>query len=338
MKKTILFLIASSVCIYAEESFVIPQLCENITRRTYLLSRLEKMMSLLQTTHLHAEQINFNAAHYAHPMIQSTISAIHDEGGLHPLFELWDHLKEYKSINDCQLIREFTRLALSIPVNLHCNHQIKRAAKPDIKLSLSGMTFTEAVTLRNYYVQRLKRPISFLKNVKCNRSDIFEQPKPGCNCSFISNYHFSHPEIKRVVTHMEQHNSLDPLIKLAHEFEKLKLIQDGAFQKQFMVLIFTTYRNLLINNAVVHHIIIKKNTLELMAHLYDELEQLPLEELLDAIDLLAEELPPLLEKYEFNSSMEWKIWLKKYWWVPVGISGLVTYRIARVFYPHDGTH
>jgi hypothetical protein len=32
--------------------------------------------------------------------------------------------------------------------------------------------------------------------------------------------------------------------------------------------------------------------------------------------MLMTELPPLLEKYEFNSKMTWQNWLKKYWWVP----------------------
>ena len=32
--------------------------------------------------------------------------------------------------------------------------------------------------------------------------------------------------------------------------------------------------------------------------------------------MLVTELPPFLEKYEFNSKMSWKAWAKKYWWVP----------------------
>lgn len=337
MKRVCIIITLSIITLCAERSLVIPELCESITRRTYLLSRLERMILMLRVTKS-SKKFSLNSALFSHPTIITTIKQIDDNNSLQPLFDLWDYLKEYRSIDDCQLIHEFTKLTLSIPVTMHYGPHIKKMAHPDIKLSLNGITFTEAVTLRHYYAQRLKRPLSFLKQVKCKKTDYFEQAANGCNCLLITNYQFSHPEIKRVVSHMEQHNSLDPLLKLGNEFEKMKLIQDEQFQKQFMGLIFTTYRNLLINNASTHHLPIKKNTLELMAHLYDELEQLPLEQLLDAIDLLAEELPPLLEKYEFNSSMEWKTWLKKYWWVPLGISGLISYRIARVFYPHEGAH
>jgi hypothetical protein len=46
------------------------------------------------------------------------------------------------------------------------------------------------------------------------------------------------------------------------------------------------------------------------------ISQLPIAEVLNAIDMLVNELPPFIEKYELNSQITWKNWLKKYWWVP----------------------
>lgn len=46
------------------------------------------------------------------------------------------------------------------------------------------------------------------------------------------------------------------------------------------------------------------------------IDQLPISEILNTIDMLVNELPAFLEKYEFNSAMTWKIWLKRYWWIP----------------------
>ena len=75
---------------------------------------------------------------------------------------------------------------------------------------------------------------------------------------------------------------------------------------------------------------VKKSTLELITHLYENLESLPLEKILDAIDLLAEELPQLLEHYNEFSELHWKERLKKYWWVPpafiVIIKFIITFR------------
>jgi len=59
---------------------------------------------------------------------------------------------------------------------------------------------------------------------------------------------------------------------------------------------------------------------------------MPLEEVLDILDLLVEELPEFLEKYELNSDITWRSWVKKYWiLVPVaatafGIKIYLTYK------------
>jgi len=60
----------------------------------------------------------------------------------------------------------------------------------------------------------------------------------------------------------------------------------------------------------------KTVTLNDLLTLSEKINQLPVAEVLNAIDMLITELPPFLEKYEFNAKMTWKVWLKKYWWVP----------------------
>jgi len=46
------------------------------------------------------------------------------------------------------------------------------------------------------------------------------------------------------------------------------------------------------------------------------IDRLPIAEILNTIDMLVNELPAFLEKYEFNSSISWKKWLTRYWWIP----------------------
>ena len=226
-------------------------------------------------------------------------------------------------------MRDFTKLVLLVRHKLHHPEKEFQTKQHDINFSLSGITYTEAVTLRLYHAYRLKKSFSFLRQVKCNnKADFFEANEKECCCIFISNYNFKHPDIALCIKRMETHNNLVPLMSLADEFTKLKLLQNTTFQKEFMILIFTTYRNLIVNNALKYHSPLKKSTLETIAFLYENLENLPLEQILDAIDMLAEELPPLLEKYEFNSDMKWKEWLKKYWWVPPIFLAVFGLRIA----------
>src|SRR5690606_2731541 len=60
----------------------------------------------------------------------------------------------------------------------------------------------------------------------------------------------------------------------------------------------------------------KASTLDAIISIGQKIDRLPLSEILHTIDMLTDELPASLEKYEFNSTMSWKIWLKKYWWIP----------------------
>ena len=46
------------------------------------------------------------------------------------------------------------------------------------------------------------------------------------------------------------------------------------------------------------------------------ISQLPIAEVINARTPGRRELPPFIEKYELNSQITWKNWLKKYWWVP----------------------
>lgn len=335
MKRLIIVLAAYAMITVCDVSMtvVVPAMCENITRRTYLLSRLERIMNALKKFNATYAHISISETLFKHPELITIASLINSNNNLDSMFVLWEKLKEYKNIDDFLLMQEFTKLILVLPSHIQPNRALLEQTRADIHLSLEGTSYIEAVTLRRYYAERLKRAIAFLNYVPCGQKDFFEEQKPGCDCSFITNYEFRHGEIKKIIENMQQENTLMPLIKLAHEFNSLKLINDSDFQKQFMVLIFTTYRNLVINNAAKYNYTIKKNTLATILTLYDNIERIPLEQILDAIDVLAEELPIILEKYEFNSKISWKKWLEKYWWMTTLALSSVGYKIMRIFYP-----
>ncbi|MFT6765491.1 MAG: hypothetical protein ACJAZS_000369 [Alteromonas naphthalenivorans] len=66
-----------------------------------------------------------------------------------------------------------------------------------------------------------------------------------------------------------------------------------------------------------------------------------LEEILNALDLIVEELPVFLEQYELASNLSWKEWKKKYWLLaPIG-AGVLTlkfyFRFNAIFYNHQNS-
>ncbi len=323
--------------INTQDNIVISKFCELVHQRSYLISRLENPIRLLKRSYKAKQNLTIDKDSFKHPIIVQKLRAIQKQQNLTPLFDLWESLQSLQYLNDPNFAREFARLVLATQRALalsnlqnkqYCH---KELLDSDILLSLSGTTYTESNTIRYYYAHRLTKHIHMLQSIRCNKDRFFEDTSECCNCTFVSQYTFTHPEIKRCIKQMEKRNTLAPLIDLFHSFSKLKLIQDNLFLKEFLLLVLTAYRNLVINNANKKGVTIKKSTLDTVALLYENIDHLPLEQILDVIDLLADELPPLIEKYEFMSDIKWKAWLKKYWWVPPFIFGMFTLKIALIF-------
>ena len=62
---------------------------------------------------------------------------------------------------------------------------------------------------------------------------------------------------------------------------------------------------------------------DIKERLHRGLEDLPLEDVLDILDILVEEIPEFIEEYKLDSEMTWNDWLKKYWLVaPVAFAAI----------------
>jgi hypothetical protein len=60
---------------------------------------------------------------------------------------------------------------------------------------------------------------------------------------------------------------------------------------------------------------------------------MPLEDVLDLLDILVDQLPEFLEKTELTSNLEWKEWINKYWLI-APISTIVL--ALKIYLAHRG--
>ena len=156
----------------------------------------------------------------------------------------------------------------------------------------------------------------------------------GCtdqnNCITIDSARFFHQEIRNCIDAMKRTQSLKPVVSLL-EKNKRNYYHDHTFIRELFLLMFTIHKQILFEEIKTTHITVNKKTIDTLMHAGERINQLPLAEILDAIDILVNELPLFLEKYEFNSKMPWKSWLRKYWWVPPVIGGWLILRILLSF-------
>lgn len=312
----------------------ITQFCEKYHQRSYFIMRLEQIIELIKKFESKPFTFQFNRTQYTNPLILQCIDEIEKNNSIQPFFKLWKDTRRFKYLEDESFALSVTKLLFTIQ---HAIYTQKKGSEMrdgfDIELHLGCSSYTEATTFRKYHSKRLAETYAFLKNIRCTEQSLFEEKHEGCDCTFITHYAFTSSAIVDCIKKMEEEKTLRPLLQLHKEFTSYKLIQNELFVREFTTLTFIVARNIFINNIQMMPTAQQKRAKSQVTHIYENLDNLPIEEILDAIDLLNDELPEILEQYEFNSDMTWKEWLKKYWWVPPTVLLTVGMRIREIFYP-----
>ena len=162
-----------------------------------------------------------------------------------------------------------------------------------------------------------------------------------CNCSNqnqciqIDSTDFFHYKITSCIKKMRLTQSLKPIVLLLQEVKNHFYDQDVLFFRELFLLVFTIHKQIIVRGCEEKHYLLKKTTLDTIIMVSERINQLPIAEILNAIDMLITELPPLLEKYEFNSKLSWKNWLKKYWWVPPVFGGWFVLKVLLSLQRHQ---
>lgn len=168
-----------------------------------------------------------------------------------------------------------------------------------------------------YHIRCLSQSDSFLSYL--HKHKYYYQPcsyTKKKDCILIDSTIFSHHTIRDCIEKIIHTHCLEPLVDLLQEIKRSPYLHDHECIREVCLLIFTIQKHIILNEYEKQPTSIKTITLETILEISDKINQLPIAEVLNAIDLLVTEIPPFLEKYEFYSKKNWKEWLKKYWWVP----------------------
>ena len=343
------------------------QFCNYVYRRYYFVKRLHNTMLLFldvedrinknsyKTVQLDslfdfAETIAFQDVR-----IQRSVDVMQQKRSLKPLFMIWEDFTGYKSIKDQIFVEEFTKEVFIISRNMlitlaahdefvvvppiRINPSTEQLLNDidtitDIIRSLSfgaahlqetdklrevdlhTFAHIDEVMMRYYVVKRLKNACTQLGELE------YCPPVAKKNCTIV----WHHPHIISYMHIMEQAQSIQPLIELWDDVLQYKYVQDDLFMHEFAQLVLCTYADILAYYQQKHSPA-SKDAISTALQLYQLIDKLPLNEILDVIDILTHDLPPLLEKYEFDSDISWRAWLRKYWWAPPTILATIIVQV-----------
>jgi len=185
---------------------------------------------------------------------------------------------------------------------------------------------------RFYLLQRLN-PSRELLQTCCSYplpKEIFNFRRDGDDLILNDAFRFTSPAVKKCIEQMDDGKNMQPLCKLLDEFGSYVSVHNEAYSREVLLLICTVYRNILVQ-GMQQGTRPKSGVLHGVLHMYSGASSFSIEEILDLINVFAEEIPTFLGKFEFYSNLNWRAWIKRYWWVPplVVLGGAL-----RVYYIH----
>jgi len=133
----------------------------------------------------------------------------------------------------------------------------------------------------------------------------------------LSNVRHEHSIVKICIENMIKDASLKPFFKTWDFAVAMKLCKlDQAFIREFSILLFSLYENLLVMLSVHSSPERFKNSLDEIVQLYSIVANMPLKELLVTLEKCYVLFSGVLRDYGFYDSITWSQWFKSYWWVP----------------------
>lgn len=341
-------------------------LFQEINRSMHVNSQTNQANSALCKTSFDPETMfDFNNSfQFNHNKIRESIRSMEHEHNFKPLFSVWNEFITYKSIEDQLFVEEFTKEIFVISRNiliacgicardmvplkslmgLEANQlldvidtyvdqfleQKPEYSSPHIQSTPYAMRVSDLhqsvhideVIMRFYHIKRLEFVFWILNMIQEKEIPINLSYTTTPEGLFLdSKYHFKHEHIVSCIRVMEQTNSIEPLKGLMLGVQRYKYINDERFKREYLFLLLITLQHLELRRSI------SRIPLDEMS----SAEEIPLEKILDALDLIVEELPLLLEKYEFNTTQNVKEWVKHHWWAPAIILGTIGIKLYLIF-------
>ncbi len=348
------------------------EIVQIVLQRLYLIERLHKPINALlhlnvDLSTLHNHLCNDSLfCDFDHLLIKECMHTIKKQGNLKPLGRIWKSFSSYRAVADTLLAQELTKaiyviarqLCSTCPLGDHAIEsksaesknietiedllnaidiyveQLRATQKgptppapstqspylPDIHLDVHA----ENVVERFYCIQRTTKIKNMIEKIAREYPFLFSNYTIEITATgvAIDGILFTHPGIVEKIKQIDQKHI--PFVGLSHDFERYKYIGDYQFTHGYLLTLFSACKH--VQKEAASTPITKDQT---------DLNTASLEQLLDAIDLIIDTLPDILERYEFNNDeISWKKWLRKYWWAPMFIGASVGLRLWIALQPH----
>lgn len=302
-----------------------------IYRRYYFIKRLDKTIRLLATMYQHTNDKKITVkelcpqhecTHIKHKAVIRSINCILQTGSLKPLFLVWDAFRSYKFLYDDLFVDDFSK-EVFIVVRNSINRILK--TQPDVAFKHSCMHHS----LDAYKLDELLNDIYEMSQYLavhisqgygesyCNRLIDIDDIHFSVNTDQVAFRFYCIKRVQKAVDivlnlyisdHIHHNQYVQKILgqrtfkQLWNEVKQYHFIENEQFVREFLVCTLILLHD---------H---QNNMRTEVSTLYEQIEKMPIEELLQAIDTVTSNINQAYHDYK-KSGLSFSEWIKQYWWV-----------------------
>lgn len=309
--------------------------------RYYLIERCQDPVDLLKKNPNVWRAIDFDhfILHqndrdiFENSIVKEKALAIQKTHLIEPFLDLWHQISTHRHVNDLSFHEDFIKLLFMLYRSLEQPSPQKAPAQNPTAYSIEKMlstidkhtdkirpnspkrsapdnapsdtypVTTDDIALNYYLIHRLDKPIRFLAAAH----DKLISSKTGlvdhamCNMGI----NFSHERINYCFNQMTARKNLEPFLHTWQEFSRFRHAGDAHFLKEMLMMLFAVYKDLLLSMLTTESEEFITSEMDTILDLYEHVNELPLDDILHAIDLTTDKLL-LLQNMEKKAKQGWE--------------------------------
>lgn len=312
----------------------------NVYYRYYLIERCQESIDLLKNNPNVWRAINFDRLAlyqdereaFKNDHVKETVKIVEKTHLIEPFLDLWHQIRSHRHIDDSSFHEDFVKLLFMLYKCLeqppchkagvqnstdysiekmlsNIDKRVDMMRPNNSKKSTSGhisQTYdatTDDIALNYYLIHRLDKAIQLLATAQQKLTSIETGFIDHAMCNMGIN--FSHERINYCFNQMTARKNLEPFLHTWQDFSRFRHAGDAHFLKEMLMMLFAVYKDLLLTMLTSESEKFITSEMDTILDLYEHVNELPLDDILHAIDLTTDKLL-LLQSMEKKAKQGWK--------------------------------
>jgi hypothetical protein len=307
------------------QRYIAPQTA-TIYDRFYLIKRIEKVLDLLQQDAVtRTFSYSYITPHiYQHPLINTAATVMLEQKSVTSLYELWRVCKNYQQLYDTRFAVEFAHMLYALCSELDessrsvyapdqlslydcidkidaCTQHLLPSGSRSVVISTAEPVNTDMIAQRYLILKRLDKSLQLLEYLHKQGVTIdLHGRRNNENLFDLNVQQFTHSRIKECIKQMYIKKNLEPLLQVADDVQQYRFVADDTFLQEMLMNLFLVYKGLLLEATSEQDGQIIVNQMSQVLEIYENIDEMPLDETLDAIDQVTDRLIALQHMEQQN--------------------------------------